>query len=594
MVPALDARLLPDTAAVFCENCLLKAGTAQPLPYPETLHTLLPGTSFAYRFPSSYADASFLYDSTWLEFDDPDTCVVRAPVIDDQYDRYYFVSPQIPPMYNTRVRIDAGQPPYLLGVPNPTVAPIVTPPVGTVETRSYYYTWVTAFGEESGPSPPTTATGAVTGIWAITGFAPPAADMFPAGTQRQIKWIRIYRTVTNDAGATIHRVVEQLLPDTTYDDILTGAVVALNPVLPSTTWGPPPSDLHGFILAPNGYLVGWRGTQFSEVWFSEPFRPHAWVAAYTQVVEYPIVGMGITNQTIVCCTEAYPVSLQGVSPQYIEINKLVNHEPCAARGSILSGPEGVFYASPNGLVLVTPGLAENITKGIISKRNWQLLLNVPRLRAARLGMAYFAYGSVQIGIFQTGSATPAPGYNAFQDQGPPGLENDPRYDGFATEDTGGAMVGVVIDPTSDRVAFSMLLSDTPIDNCYNDPWSGEVLLVTDGKAKWLDVVSPNVDYQRYVWKSKTWQTAELRNVSAAKVFWDNVQGFSPQSYDAEPNVIRFYADERLVLTRPLDKSGELIRLPSGYKADFIRFEIEGTMRTLSVQFATTVKELSSA
>src|SRR6188768_856112 len=114
MVPALDARLLPDTAAVFAENCLLKSGTVNPLPDPEVLHSPAAGVSFAYRFPASYADAAFLYDSTWMEFDDPDTTVVRAPTIDDTHDRYYFVSPQITPKYNTRARIDASLPPWLL------------------------------------------------------------------------------------------------------------------------------------------------------------------------------------------------------------------------------------------------------------------------------------------------------------------------------------------------------------------------------------------------------------------------------------------------------------------------------------------------
>jgi len=583
MVPALDPRLLPDTAAMYAQNCLLKPGSIGPLPEPEALHTLGVGASFAYRLPASYADASFLYGSTYMEFNDPDMMVIRAPVVDDQYDRYYFVSPQEPPKYNTRARIDASQPAWLLGVPAPSVAPIVNSSGGvssTLETRSYVYTWVTDYGEEGPPSPSTERTDKIDASpWVITCALPTADDM---GVDRNLTKLRIYRTVTTAEGsAAFYLVTELTLPTVIFNDTLSSAVVSLNPQLESTQWAGPPSDLSGWILAPNGFIVGWRGTQFAEIWFSEPYRPHAWPAEYTLVVEYPIVGMGISNQTIVCCTEAYPVSLQGVHPHYMEVNKLVNHEPCMARGSILSGPEGVFYASPNGLVLVTPGLAENITKGIIGKRDWNGLVKVPRLRAARLGTAYFAYGSVQIGVFQD---------DAFQ------------IDAFATEDVTGALTGVVIDPTSDRVSFSMLRQDTPVDNCYNDPWSGEVILISDGEVQWLDIVTENVTYQSYLWKSKIWQNSYERNAAACKVYWDTAVGLSenPVAMNPNPNEIRFYVkggnylQDTLILTRPLEVPGELIRLPSGGKYDYIRFEIESTYRILSVQFATTVKELDAA
>ena len=573
MVPAVDERLLSHEMAVYAENCLLKTGSIQPLPKPVALHTLSPSTLFAYRLPASYADANYLYNSTWMEFNHQDVSVVRAPVIDDKFDRYYWIVPGQPPKYNTRARIDAGQPPYLLGIPRPTQAPSVTPPVGTIETRSYVYTWVSAYDEEGPTSPPTTATGEVTGTWAITCYPPAAADTGPSGANRNITKLRIYRTVTTEDDDAVFFLVKELtLPTVTFNDTLTGAVISLNAQLESQDWTGPPSDLIGFILAPNGFLAGWRGNQFSELWFSEPYRPHAWPAKYTQVVEYPIVGLGITNQSVVCCTNAYPVTAQGIHPLNISMDKLVNHEPCLSRGSILSGPEGVFYASPNGLVLVSPGVAENVTRGTVSKRNWQQLLNVPRLRAARLGMSYFAYGTVQAGVFQD---------NSFQN------------DAFAMEDNTGAQAGVVLDPASDRTAFSMLNSTENIDNCYNDPWSGEVFLIENGQVKWMDIVSTNIPFQVEIWKSKTWQTGEIRNASACKVFFDAL-------YGAPEGEIRFYVaigreeNEMLILTRPLTTSGELIRLPSGYKADFIRFEIEGKLRIHSVQFATTVKELAGA
>lgn len=599
MIPALDEHLLPDNAAAYTENGLLKSGSLIPLPEYQFLQTLAVATSYAYRLPTSYADAQFLFGSHWMEFDDADTSVVRAPTIDDTYDRFYFVSPEISPKYNTRARIEAGQPAFLLGVPAPTIAPVVNPTGGvsaTTVARSYQYTYVTRYGEEGPPSPPTLNTNKVDATWAITCTSPVSSDMQPplgAGPDRDITKIRIYRTILGSDGATLYYLVTELaLPTVTYNDVLTDAVVSLNSTMVSQSWSGPPDDLFGFVLMPNGFLAGWRGNQFSEIWFSDPFHPHAWPAEWTQVVEYPVVGLGITNQSLVCCTEAYPVTMQGTHPQYIQVNKLVNHEPCLSRGSILSGPEGVFYASPNGLVLVVPGLAENVTKGIISKKNWQQLLAVPRLRAARLGMQYFAYGSVAVGVFQTGSPTPPPGYDAFQDTGPPGFENDPSYDAFMTEDLTGALTGVVIDPTSDMVAFSMLRAEFPIDNVYNDVWSGEVLIITDDKVKTLDLITPGLELQTTKWRSKIWQNSELRNVAACKVYFDD--GYSRVPGNApDRGVIRFFADGVQVWERPLVKSGELMRLPSGYKATYYQFEIETIWRVHSVEFATSVKELTA-
>src|SRR6185312_7507987 len=71
-------------------------------------------------------DSSITGASIWMEFVDPDTDVMRSPVVDDTFDRYYFASPSLPPMYNTRARIEAGQPAWLLGVPAPGCAPGVT------------------------------------------------------------------------------------------------------------------------------------------------------------------------------------------------------------------------------------------------------------------------------------------------------------------------------------------------------------------------------------------------------------------------------------------------------------------------------------
>src|SRR5579864_3807564 len=72
------------------------------------------------------SDTTFNGASTWLEFLDQDTDVLRTPVVDDTFQRYYFASPSVPPQYNTYDRISRSLPAFYLGVPAPPIAPALS------------------------------------------------------------------------------------------------------------------------------------------------------------------------------------------------------------------------------------------------------------------------------------------------------------------------------------------------------------------------------------------------------------------------------------------------------------------------------------
>ena len=71
-------------------------------------------------------DPTITGSAIWLEYLDPDTTVMRSPVVNDQYNRYYIASPTQAPAYNTYDRIAAGQPPWMLGLNPPGCAPNIT------------------------------------------------------------------------------------------------------------------------------------------------------------------------------------------------------------------------------------------------------------------------------------------------------------------------------------------------------------------------------------------------------------------------------------------------------------------------------------
>lgn len=572
MVPIVDDRLLPDTAATYSENCYLYSGVLQGFPEVKRLHDFDdPATSAVFRLPESYDNAGYLYGGFWMEFQNPDTNVIRAPVFGDTYDRFYWASTSDAPLYNTRARIENGDAPWLLGVPLPSsVSVSPSGGVGAATVRTYGVTHVSAYGEE-GPMKVTDATaGKVDDTWALTFSAVSGTDDGGVGDDRNIIYTNIYRTVVGSSGVATYFFVAQVAGSaTTYNDTDSDDIVSANAQLESQYWSGPPSDLEGWVVMSNGIVAGWRE---NEVWFSEPYRPHAWPASYAQTVEYPILGLGVVNQTLVVCTAGYPVTMTGNHPAYMNSSKLNAFEPCVSRGSIVSAPEGVYYASPNGLVLVNVGSADNITRNLVSRDRWQQLTRNTQLRAARLGTAYYAFGSVVAGAFEDTAFDVSDATGSFTD-----------------EDISGALLGIFIDVQNQRVGFNLLSSEDSMLNVMNDPWSGELFLLRNGGVDWIDQTDPASILEPFVWRSKIFQNPAKKNIGAMRVYFEAQDGVAEDDYGD----IIFYANGEQVFTRALARSGELMRLPSGFKYDYWQFEIAAQLKVFSVEIGSTPKDLRS-
>ena len=129
MLPAWDPRLLPDGQADYARDCYLMSGALIGWRQPKLLRQLdNSAAQYVYRIPNKTTNNTAITatDSKWLEMVDPDTNVMRSPVVQDQYDRHYAASPSQPPQYNTYDRIVNGDPWWLLGVPASGCAPGIT------------------------------------------------------------------------------------------------------------------------------------------------------------------------------------------------------------------------------------------------------------------------------------------------------------------------------------------------------------------------------------------------------------------------------------------------------------------------------------
>lgn len=582
MIPAVDDDLLPDNQASLSQNAWVYSGTIEGFKNMTPVHTLVnPNAKKAFRVPIQYYDKDRIPDSYWLEFENPDTDVISSPTVGDTYERFYWAAQGITPKYNTKARIASGQPPLELGIPAPPVAPVVTHSSGSgpSETRAYVYTWVSAYGEEGPSSPPTLYTTHANATWDIALTAPGTG----VTTGRNIDRVRIYRTITATGGGTTYYFVTELpIGTTTYADTNPTTDVASNNILESIFYEPPPADLRGIIAMPNGIVAGFRE---NEVWFCEPYLPHAWPSTYALAVEHVIVGIGVVGQTLIVCTTGSPYAISGINPATMAQSRLAFSEPCLSRGSIVSTPYGVAYASPNGVVMAVPGQVQVTTRNLITKDLWldaQNYLYVPSLRASTLNGGYYCWGSVLPGCFET---------SAFD------------MDVFQQDDYIGSYRGAFIDLQNQRVSFTKLFNADPTSNCYPDIWTGETLVVRDGKVQWLDI-GPNRTREPFIWRSKTFTMPNKRNLEALRVWFDTypdspalnpVRNTAPVQTlaDDQLGLVRVYADDRLVMTRELRTNGEFMRTPSGFKASDWKVEVETRVKITSIELATFAKELAS-
>lgn len=576
MIPAVDERLLPQTNAALAENTWLYKGSIEAFPIMTPVHTMASNAMVrAFRIPIQNYGKDNIPDSYWVEFETKNVDLVSSPTVGDTFERFYWAGDTFSPKYNTKARIAAGSSEYLLGVPAVSTAPSgsVTGGTGPTETRAYVATWVTSFGEEGPPSDPVIITGNSDGSWDLTLTPAAGAEV----TDRDLTHVRIYRTITGTTGSTTYYfVTEQPIATTAYSDTTPTTTVAANEIMESLYYDPPPTDLQGIAAMPNGILAGFRE---NEVWFCEPYKPHAWPSIYTVAVDGEIVGLGVMGQTLVVCTRISPYTISGINPANMAVSKIATVEPCLSRGSIVSTPQGVVYASQNGLIAVAPGMTRNVTSKLITKDIWldvQNYIDPTKIRAATLGDAYYAWGSLGLGCFEE---------TAFDN------------DSFVLSDFTASFLGAMIDISDARIGYTKLTNPVATDNCWQDEWTGEIFVARDGVVYWLDL-DPDRSRGTFKWRSKMLETPNMRNFASMRIYFDTYRD-SPE-LNPTPNaalvqtlaadqwgLVRLYGDGVLRWTREIRSSGEVMRLPSGYKATFWQVEIEARVKINSIELATT-------
>lgn len=529
IAPRAEPRLLQDNQAQVALNCKLWHGSLRPLlanlfvgnlSKPGTIQTI---HRFGHATPS---DTQYWFH--WAS----DVNVCRGQIFGDVQERTYYTDGTLPKVTDGTLALSGGgtdypNASYTLGIPAPAAAATVAingTGSGIAETRVYTYTYVSAWGEEGKPAtasaPIDVLPGQTVDLSALSGA--------PTGAYNIVSK-RIYRSVAGNFGTGYLFVAEIAVATTTYNDAI--AVENLGEQLSSLTFSMPPATLKGLVSMPNGMMAGFDG---KDVYFCEPYKPHAWPLAYVMPVDYDVVALGVTDTSLVVLTTGFPYVMQGTHPSNMGQVKLNSPQSCVAKRSVAFLAGGVVYASPDGMFITNGGSDPiNLTEHIFTNNEWR---------------AFFLPSSIH------------------------GYVYDDKYIGFYN--TGIAQGGFIIDPK--KGDFTML--DWNATAGYYDPQRDALFLVVGALLVKFDEGATNMTAS---WRSKVFYSPRPINLGAIRL-----------EAAAYPVSVQVFADGVSKGTFSIT-SAMAQRLPAGYLANTWEFAVSTAVEVYSVAFAESMTELAN-
>lgn len=396
VIPRFAPHLGPPENATYAKDCRMESGSLEPL---------LLRAAIAAELRTGVIRSIFKYNDVWFSWA-YNVEAIRNPLAKDPYERVYFTRDGFAPAVTSNL-LAIGGAPYpttqrTLGIPAPVTAPTPTvidggddADIETDESRAYVYTWVSQYDEEGPPSPPSV----------IVELDDPAVDTVSLSlpglspNTYGVSHRRIYRSATNGSDTNFYFVAELPLATATFvDDRLQnelGAELSTNDYLP------PPATMRGIVLGANGIVAGYDG---NELLFAEPFLPYAYPLGYRRALEYDIQGIAATSTGFVVGTKGTPYLVQGVHPNAMSEQKIELQQACVSGRSMVDMGDYVLYASPDGLVAVSESSADLITRGIITRRQWQKTYFPASIYAYRYEDLYLAFylngvGAIKAFIF---------------------------------------------------------------------------------------------------------------------------------------------------------------------------------------------------
>lgn len=513
----------------------------------------------------------YLYRSQyWLEWSS-DVNVAVGPILNDQDYRFYYTGDGLPKKSNTTMATtgSGAMPIAFLPIAAPLPKRVISASNvggGSGDDRSVVWVWTVfnSFGEESAPS---VASAVVTGkqgdqvnlsnmdltwqastTYALNDWVVPSTPngymyiCVGAGTsnateptwettidtdttdnlatwrcyENTITTKYIYRLNTGTATARYQYVDQITATQTTYSDSKTDT--ELGEILRTgygdyAYWSPPSQSLSGIVSLPGGVLAGFVG---KDVYFSEPYFPHAFPEEYILTLDATVIGLGVMENNLVAATDAHPYIITGSHPESMTPIKMPTSLPCVSKRGVAAFPKGVLYPSTSGLVLVSEGRADITTDGFFRKQEWAVY-----------------YPSTMIGAFHDGK------YFAFYDEGALGggaLVIDFKNSYVTTIDLGS---------TVDTVYAPAVFIDQKTDDLY---YAKQVLQSTNPDVYSSEVYQWEGDatqaFSNFIWETKQYNHQGRLRYNYARIF------FTEGDFDAFNAALDAYND---IINRNLDR-----------------------------------------
>ena len=517
--PKVFARLLPNEMAQVATNTRLDSGRLAPWK-GNTSASITPVASYSI---TGATKTLFRYSSSIWIGSNEDLNIVRSPIAEDPNERLYVTgiggASGYPRM--TTATIVGNGTYYQLGIPSPAVFSSVTV-VGTSsvtatetpQTRSYIFTYVSAYGEEGVPSQALVSQ--VVDVYSdqtVTVTFPGN----PTGNHNLVTK-RLYRTDSNGVFRRVTETVNSSHNDTATDDQLGEEIPTSNFDAPAdnTSSDHPDGPLLGLVSMPNGILAGFSGQTVS---FSEAFQPHAFPSEYRLTMKSDVVAIAPLNTGLLVLTKEKPAVVQGLDPEAMTMVEVDSTLSCVAKRSVVDMGEYVIYASPDGLVRASDNGLNLITESVLTRDQWQDL--------TPSSIVAFQYEGHYVAFYNNGSESK----------------------------------GFIFDPRGGKNSYIKL--DFHATAGFNDLENDELYLVVSGSVYKF---AQGADLS-FTWRTKKFYVDRPINPGVAKVECD--------SYSPAP-VMKLYADGALKHTQTVS-NGDLFRLPSGYKGHEFEIELSGSV-----------------
>jgi len=392
-IPRVDPEYLPTSCGQVATNCNTDTGALAAYKGTTTVNT--PSKVGVKKTIYKWGG---LYWFHWIT----DVNICRGPIAGDTAERVYITGDGVPKVTDSSIAVSGGGTNYptncyTLGVPAPTNTPSVAIVGGSVdpttaESRSYVYTYVSVFGEESAPSP----------VSAIVSPEPTQSvnvtnlGGVPSGAYN-MAYKRIYRTVTGVSGTSFRYVGQIPAANDSFSDTIPTSTVGNNEELLSTDWDVPPTGMQGIVNHPSGFLVGFSG---NELCISVQYVPSAWPGAFRLTMDYPIVAVGIFGTSILVTTTGTTYLVSGTTPGELVQEKVDINQSCVSKRGLVDIGEAIAYPSPDGLIVVGNSIMKNATSALMTREDWQALVPSSILGVFHDGKYFGFYdtGAVQAGF----------------------------------------------------------------------------------------------------------------------------------------------------------------------------------------------------